>query len=75
MGVDCTCSVILKFSPLSLCLHSCLPLKSPDAVLVLSHSWVLYVDMGVTQESLVLAVDSLAGHRDLHSLRRTRHPT
>lgn len=61
----------LKFSPLS----SSLPLKSPDGVLVLSHSWVLRVEMGVTQERTVLAVDSPAGHRDLDSLRRTRLPS
>lgn len=75
VGVDSLCSEILKFGPLSLSLHPCLPLKSPDDVLVLSHSWVLRVEMGVTQESLVLAVDSLAGRRDMGSLRRTRLPS
>ena len=56
-------------------MSSSLPLKSPDDVLVLSHSWVLRVEMGVTQGRLVLAVDSPAGLRDLDSLRRTRLPS
>lgn len=57
--MDGLCSLILKFSPSSKSVSSSLPLKSPDDVLVLSHSWVLRVEMGVTQERLVLAVDSL----------------
>lgn len=73
--VHSLCSEILKFGPLSESVSSSLPLKSPDDVLVLSHSWVLRVEMGVTQERLVLAVDSPAGHRDLASLRRTRLPS
>lgn len=65
--MDGTCPVIPKFSPLSLSLS---PSLLPSEVLLQfgakSFLGVVWRD-GSDSESLVLAVDSLAGHRDLYS--------
>lgn len=52
MRVDSLSSVYLKFSSWTWWYSQSFPLKRSLGVVVLSHSWVLYVEVGVTQGSL-----------------------